>query len=139
MKHLDVRHCGLQDELKSQKLHSEAHRMFNAGDMLTHSPAGEELRRFLRMLGCHTMTAMKQDFGAVQTMLKRMPAAKFTAFLKSMACAQQAVAEKTSFALQSLENHHTADWTSLCCVALGILACLLWVAFHVGKKIMRKE
>ena len=85
--------------------------------MLTHSPAGEELRRFLPVLGGHTMTAMKQDFGAVQTMLKQMPAAKFTAFLKSMACAQQAVAEKTSFASQSLEVHHIADWTSLICVS----------------------
>ena len=44
-------------------------------------------------------------------MLKQMPAAKLTAFLTSMVFAEQAGAEKMSFASQSLENLHIADWT----------------------------
>ena len=63
------------------------------------------------MLAYHTMTVKKQDFSAVKTMLTQMPAAKLTAFLTSMAYAQQAGAEKTNFAPQFLENDHIADWT----------------------------
>ena len=50
-------------------------RKFNASD----------LRKFLPMIGCHTMTVKKGNFNAVMTMLKEMPAARVTAFLASMA------------------------------------------------------
>ena len=61
-------------------------RKFNASDMLTHSPSAEELRKFLPMIGCHTMTLNRENYNAVKTMLKAMmPAAKVTAFLTSMA------------------------------------------------------
>ena len=43
-----------------------------------------------------------------------------------------------SFASNSLEHHHIADWTSVVCAALGILVCLVLVVFH-GKTIQRKE
>ena len=36
------------------------------------------------MIGCHTKTVKKENFRAVKTMLKGMPAAKVTAFLTSM-------------------------------------------------------
>ena len=55
-------------------------RKFNASDMLTHSPSAEELRKFLPMIGCHTMTVNRENYNAVKTMLKAMPAAKVTAF-----------------------------------------------------------
>ena len=47
--------------------------------------SAEELRKFLPMIGCHTMTVKKENFNAVKTMLKAMLAAKVTAFLASMA------------------------------------------------------
>ena len=37
------------------------------------------------MIGCHTMIVKKENFNAVKTMLKAIPAAKATAFLASMA------------------------------------------------------
>ena len=60
-------------------------RKFNASEMLAHSPSTEELRKFVQMIGCHTMTAEKENFNVVKTMLKGMPAAQVTAFLASMA------------------------------------------------------
>ena len=86
MKHLDVRHCWLQEELQSGS-HSvkRVDRKFNASDMLVHSPSAEELRKFIPMIGCHTMTVKKENFNAVKTMLKGIPTAKVTAFLASMA------------------------------------------------------
>ena len=36
-------------------------------------------------------------------------------------------------------NHHIADWTSVVCVALGIPACLVLVAFHVGGRYSGKN
>ena len=60
-------------------------RKLNASDMLTHSPSAEELRKFIPMIGCHTMTANRENFKAVRKMLKGMPAAKVTAFLTSLA------------------------------------------------------
>ena len=46
MKHLDVRHCWLQEELQSGN-HSvkRVDRKFNASDMLTHSPSAEKLQK----------------------------------------------------------------------------------------------
>ena len=86
MKHLDVRHCWLQEELeKGNSKVKRVDRKFNASDMLTHSPSAEELRKFLPMIGCHTMTVNRENYNAVKTMLKAMPAAKVTAFLTSMA------------------------------------------------------
>ena len=58
---------------------------FHASDMLTHSDSAEELPKFLPMIGCHTMTANRENYNAVKTMLKAMPAAKVTAFLTSLA------------------------------------------------------
>ena len=86
MKQLDVKHCWLQEELQSEN-HSvkRVDRKFNASDMLTHSPFAEELRKFLPMNGCHTMTVMKDNFNAIKIMLKAMPSAKETAFLASTA------------------------------------------------------
>ena len=87
MKHLDVRRCCLQDELKSGNYTvNSVDRKFNASDMLTHSPSADELRRFIPMLGCHTVTVKKQDFSAVNTMLTQVPAAKHTAFLTNTGC-----------------------------------------------------
>ena len=59
-------------------------RKFIASDMLTHSPSAEELRKFLPMIGCHT-TVNRENYNAVKTVLKAMPAAKVTAFLTSLA------------------------------------------------------
>ena len=86
MKHLDVRHCWLQEELEKGNFKvKRVDRKFNASDMLTHSPSAEELRKFLPMIGCHTMTVNRENYNAVKTMLKAMPAAKVTAFLTSLA------------------------------------------------------
>ena len=85
MKHLDVRHCWLQEELEKGNFKvKRVDRKFNARDMLTHSPSAEELRKFLPMIGCHTMTVNRENYNAVKTMLKSMPAAKVTAFLTSL-------------------------------------------------------
>ena len=62
-----------------------ADRKLNASDMLTHSPSAEHLRKFLPMIGCHTMTANRENYNAVKTMLQGMPAAEVTAFLTSLA------------------------------------------------------
>ena len=86
MKHLDVRHCWLQEELEKGNFKvKRVDRKFNASDMLTHSPSAEELRKFLPMIGFHTMTVNRENYNAVKTMLKAMPAAKVTAFLTSFA------------------------------------------------------
>ena len=86
MKHLDVRHCWLQEELEKGNFKvKRVGRNFNASDMLTHSPSAQEFRKFLPMIGCHTMTVKRENYNAVKTMLKAMPAAKMTAFLTSMA------------------------------------------------------
>ena len=86
MKHLDVRHCWSEEELQSGNCSvKRVDQKFNASDMLTHSPSAEEWRKFLPMIGCHTMTTKKENFNAVKTMLKGMPAANVTAFLASMA------------------------------------------------------
>ena len=86
MKHLDVRHCWLQEELEKRNFKvKRVDRKFNWSDMLTHSPSAEELRKFLPMIGCHTMTVNRENYNAVKTMLKAMPAAKVTAFWTSMA------------------------------------------------------
>ena len=85
MNHLDVRHCWLREELRNGNYRvKRVDRKFNASDMLTHSPSAEELRKFLSMTGCQTMTVKRENFNAVKTMLKRMPAPKITAFLASM-------------------------------------------------------
>ena len=61
MKHLDVRHCWLQEELENGNFKvRRVDRKFNASDMLTHSPSAEELRKFLSMIGCHTMTVNRK-------------------------------------------------------------------------------
>ena len=81
MKHLDVRHRWAARGL--EKGNSKVKRVdwkLNASDMLTHSPSAEELRKFLPMIGCHTTTANRENYNAVKTMLKGMPAAKVTAF-----------------------------------------------------------
>ena len=137
MKHLDVRQCWLQEELRKRnyKVKRVDHK-FNVGEMLTHSLSAEELRRFLPMLVCHTMTVKKQAFSAVQTTLKQIPVAKLTTFLTSMACAQQAGSEKTSLASQvgGKSTHCRLDIGYLSCSWLGVLACFVLVAFHVGRR-----
>ena len=86
MKHLDVRHCWLQEELEKGNFKvKRVDRKFNASDMITHSPSAKELRKFLPMIGCHTMIVNRENYNAVKTMLKSMPAAKVTAFLTSLA------------------------------------------------------
>ena len=86
MKRLDVRHCWLQEELEKRNLKvKRVDRKLNASDTLTHSTSAEELRRLPPMIGCHTMTANTENYNAVKTMLKGMPAAKVAAFLTSLA------------------------------------------------------
>ena len=86
MKHLNIRHCWIQEKLQSgNNSVKRVDRKFNASDMLTQSPFAEELRKFLPMIGCHTMTVKKENFNAVETMLKATPAAKVTAFIAIMA------------------------------------------------------
>ena len=86
MKHLDVRHCWLQEELEKGNFKvKRVDRKFNTSDMLTRSPSAEELRKFLPLIGCHTMTVNRENYNAVKTMLKAKPAAKVTAFLTSLA------------------------------------------------------
>ena len=86
MKHLDVRHCWLQEEPEKGNFNvKRVDRKFNASDMLTHSPSAEELRKFLPMIGCHMMTVHREFYNAIKTMLKAMLAAKVTAFLTSLA------------------------------------------------------
>ena len=81
-----MRHCWLQEELEKGNFKvKRVDRKFNASDMLTHSPSAEELRKFLPMIGCRTMTVNRENYNAVKTMLKAMLAAKVTAFLTSMA------------------------------------------------------
>ena len=86
MKHLDVKHCWLQEELEKRNFKMKrVDRKFNASDMLTHNPSAEELRKFLPMIGCHMMTVNRENYNAIKTMLKSMPARKVTAFLTSLA------------------------------------------------------
>ena len=86
MKHLDVRHCWLQEELEKGNFNvKRVDPKFNASDMFIHGPYAEELRKFLPMIGCHTMTVKRENYYAVKTMLKVMLVAKVTAFLTSMA------------------------------------------------------
>ena len=67
MKHLDVRHCWLQEELEKGNFKvKRVDRKFNASDMLTHSPSAEELRKFLPVIGCHTMTVNRENYNAAQ-------------------------------------------------------------------------
>ena len=81
-----MRHCWLQEELEKGKFKvKRVDRKFNASDMLTCSPSAEELRKFLPMIGCHTMTVNSEHYNAVKTMLTSMLAAKVTVFLTSMA------------------------------------------------------
>ena len=35
-----------------------------ASDMLTHSPSAEELRKFLPMIGCHTIIVNRENYNA---------------------------------------------------------------------------
>ena len=61
MKHLDVRHSWLQEELERGNFKvKRVDRKFNASDMLTHSSSAEELRKFLPMIGCHTMIVKRK-------------------------------------------------------------------------------
>ena len=77
MKHLDVRHCWLQEELEQGNFKvRRVDGQFNASDVLTYSPSAEELRKFLPMIGCHTMTVNRENYNAVKAMLKSMLAAK---------------------------------------------------------------
>ena len=86
MKHLDVGYCWLQEELEKGNFKvKRVDRKFNARDMLTHRVSAEELRKFLPMIRCHTMSVNRENYNAVKTMLKSMPTAKGTAFLTSMA------------------------------------------------------
>ena len=86
MKHLDVRHCWLQEELQKGNFKvKRVDRKFNVSDTLTHSPSAEELRKFLLMIGCQMMTVNRENYNTVKTMLKAMPVAKVTAFLTSLA------------------------------------------------------
>ena len=86
MKPVNVRHCWLQENLWNGNYKvKRVDRMFNASDMLALSPSTEELRKFLPMIGCHTMAVKKVNFNAVQKMLKRMRAAKITALLATVA------------------------------------------------------
>ena len=86
MKHLDIRQCWLQEELEKRNFKvKRVDRKLNASDMLTHSPSAEELRKFLTTIGCHTMTANRENYSAVKTMLTRMTAANVTTFLTSLA------------------------------------------------------
>ena len=59
MKYLDFRHRWLREELETGNL-KRVDRRLNASDMLTHSSSAEELRKFLPMIGCHTMTANRK-------------------------------------------------------------------------------
>ena len=72
MKHLDVKHCWLHEELEKGNFEvKRVDKKLNASDMLTHSPSAEELRKFLPMIGCHTMTAnRKENCNAVKSKTK---------------------------------------------------------------------
>ena len=133
MKHLDVRHCWLQEELEKGNFKvKRVGRKFNAIDMLTHSPSAEELRKFLPMIGCHTMTVNRDNYNAVKTMLKSMPAAKVTAFLTSLADVvevliaddlAEVVVRMNEFALSALSQESAFNSSSHvsvfnCCSAL---------------------
>ena len=110
MKHLDVRYCWLQEELEKGNFNvKRVGRKFNASDMLTHSPSAEELRKFLPMIGCHTMTVNGDNDNAVKTMLKPMLAAKVTAFLTSLADAVKSLSLTTWLEL-------LGEWMSLHCL-----------------------
>ena len=76
-------------------------RKFNASDMLTGCPSAEELRKFLPMIGCHTMTVTKENVHSVEMMLKGMLAAKVTVFVASLA-------EKLNPRV-AVANHFAAD------------------------------
>ena len=102
MNYLDVRDWWLQEELRNGTCKvKRVDRKFNASDMLTHSPSVEELRKYFSMIGCHTLSVKKENFNAVKTMLKGMPAAKITAFLASMA--------ETLNPWVAVANHFAAD------------------------------
>ena len=67
MKHLDVRHCWLQEELEKGNFKvKRVDRKFNASDMLTHSPSAEELRKFLPMIGCQSMAVNRENLQCSQ-------------------------------------------------------------------------
>ena len=86
VKHLDVKHCWLQEELEKRNFEVRwVDKKLNASDMLIHSHSAEELRKFLPMEGCRTMSANRENNNAVKTMLKALPAAKVTASLTNLA------------------------------------------------------
>ena len=63
VKHLDVKHCWLQEELEKSNFEvKRVDKKLNASDTLTHSPSAEELRKLLHMKGCHTMTANRENY-----------------------------------------------------------------------------
>ena len=67
MKHLDVRHCWLQEELEKGNFKvKRVDRKFNASNMLTHNPSAEDLLKFLPMIGCHTMTCEQRELQCSQ-------------------------------------------------------------------------
>ena len=118
MKHLVVRHCWLQEELEKGNFKvKRVDSKFNASDMLTHSPSAEELRKFLPMIGCHMMTVNRENYNAVKTMLKAMPAAKVTAFLTDLAD----VGEWMSLhRLSRVKNLHAIHHTMCLCLIVAL-------------------
>ena len=136
MKHLDVRHCWLQEELeKSNFKVKRVDRKFNASDMLTHSPSVEELRKFLPMIGCHTMTVNRENYNAVKMMLKSMLAAKSDCILDELGrCSEVLIATDLAgvavrmdeFALSALSREFAFNSSSHvsvfnCCSALDAI------------------
>ena len=98
MKHLDVRHCWLQEEWRNGNCDvKRVDRKFNASDMLTHRPSAEELRKFLPMIGCLTRTVHKENIDGIKTLSQQMPAAKITAVFASMPGAKQSRIDFGSF------------------------------------------
>ena len=78
--------AALQEDLRRENCKVKRFdRKFNASDMLSHCPSAEELRKFLPMFGCHTVTEAKENFHSVEMMVKGMLAAKVTVFFASLA------------------------------------------------------
>ena len=129
MKHLDVRHCWLQEKLEKGNF------KVKGVDMLTHSPSAEELRKFLPMIGCHMMTVNREYYNASQDDAEIDACSESDCILDEFSrCSEVLIADDLArvvvrmdeFALSALSRESAFNSSSLvsvlhCCPALDTI------------------
>ena len=85
MKHLDVRHCWLQAELKAGGYSCKrVDRSANAADVLTKPPSAAELQNFKASLGLYPLAVARGAFSLVKSLLKSTPQVQVSAALLAL-------------------------------------------------------